>query len=209
MPIKCQQFHPALSVSDVSAAVEFYVDKLGFTRGSTLGDPPSWANVRLDSVELHFVSGEPRGREGGHVYFVVGSVDDLFATYREAGVEIESEPGDRPHGMRDFSIRDPDGYRLVFGTHNTGDPIEVERVRVEARIEKRLAALLVDLADATRSDVGQLLEDVLLHSFEGSARGVASPYTDRQHARIAQLKRTHGIDYEAHDNYRFVERSGS
>ncbi len=44
-------------------------------------------------------------------------VDDVDAMYRRAtdnDVTIVHDIGDRPYGLRDFIIRDPDGFRLRF-----------------------------------------------------------------------------------------------
>ena len=38
----------------------------------------------------------------------------LFAAYKNRGVEIVSPPRDRPWGLRQFEIRDCDGYLLTF-----------------------------------------------------------------------------------------------
>jgi len=49
------------------------------------------------------------------LYFSVADVDSLYAEFSGKGAPISSEIGDRPYGMRDFSIIDPDGYVLAFG----------------------------------------------------------------------------------------------
>jgi hypothetical protein len=48
------------------------------------------------------------------VYIQLSGVDAYFAELQERSVEA-SEPGDRPYGMRDFELIDPDGNRLAFG----------------------------------------------------------------------------------------------
>ena len=83
--------------------------------------------------------------------------------------------------------------------------LPIERVDVPVRLEKRLAALLADLAERKGMTVGECLEETLLHTFEPFGGGVASPHTRTQHRYIRQLKREHGIDYDAHACYRFVE----
>jgi hypothetical protein len=73
------------------------------------------------------------------------------------------------------------------------------------RLEKRLAALLHDLAAHKRMTVSSLLEEILLHTNEPLGDGVASPHTRAQLRYIQQLKTTHGIDYDSHASYRWVE----
>jgi hypothetical protein len=74
------------------------------------------------------------------------------------------------------------------------------------RLEKRLAALLRDLAAHKRMSVDACLEETLLHTFERDGDGVASPHTRRTLDYIEELKKKHGIDYDTHASYRFVEK---
>ena len=66
-------------------------------------------------------------------------------------------------------MRDLNGYYLSFGHHlfNAGPPIKIERADVPVRLEKRLAALLQDLAKHKRMSVSSCLEEMLLHTNEG------------------------------------------
>jgi hypothetical protein len=52
------------------------------------------------------------------------------------------------------------------------------------------------------------LEETLLHTFEPLGDGVASPHTKSELRFIQELKRKHGVDYDTHASYRFVERGG-
>ena len=51
------------------------------------------------------------------------------------------------------------------------------------------------------------LEEILLHSNEPLGNGVASPHTKGTLRFIQELKNKHGIDYDSHGSYRFVERT--
>jgi hypothetical protein len=143
------------------------------------------------------------------VYFVVGNADDLYEFQRSNGVEIVTPPADREYGLRDYTVRDLNGYTLTFG-HRLGlsrnPPLKIERVDVPVRLEKRLAALLYDLAEYKRMSVCSCLEEILLHTNEPLGDGVASPHTKGQLRYIQELKKKHGIDYDSHGSYRFVER---
>ena len=200
--VECEQQHAALSVSDVLAAVDFYTKRLGFRPGFTWGDPPSIAGVNLGNVQMFLEQGTPNPK-GCSVYFVVGNADELFEFQRGNGVEIVEAPGDRPYGLRDYRIRDLHGYMLGFGHHlfNVGPPLEIERVDVPVRLEKRLAALLHDLAEHKRMSLSSCLEETLLHTLDG-----VGPHTKGTLKVIEKLKQKHGIDYDSHGSYRFVER---
>ncbi len=74
------------------------------------------------------------------------------------------------------------------------------------RLEKRLAALLADLAEHKRMSLNSCLEEILLHTCEPLGDGVASPHTKQTLDYIQQLKQKHQIEYDCHASYRFVER---
>lgn len=205
--IDCERQHPALSVRDLRAATAFYIDKLGFNPGFSWGDPPAIAGVNLGDVQLFLREGTP-GPGGCAVFFVVGDADELLEFHTGNGVEIVEAMDDRPWGVRDYTIRDPDSYLLTFGhyIYNVGPGIEIERVDVPVRLESRLAALLHDLAEHKRMSLSGCLEEILLHTCEPLGDGVASPHTSRTLRYIQELKQKHGIDYDSHGSYRFVEK---
>lgn len=204
--VDCEQVTAGLAVPDVAAAVEYYTSRLGFSEGFLWGEPPTFAGVEMDRVRLFLQQGTPNPG-GSSVYFMVGDADALYEYQRGNGVEIAMPPGDREYGIRDYSVRDPHGYYLTFGQplYNQGPPIPIERVDVPVRLEKRLAALVHDLAAHKRMSVSSLLEEILLHTNEPLGDGVASPHTRGQLAFIQTLKQKHGIDYDSHGSYRFVE----
>lgn len=210
--VDCECLHPCLPVADVKAAVDFYTTKLGFTVGFTWpnADTPTMAGVNLGDVQVFLQQGVPNPA-GVSVSFVVGNADELCDFQRANGVEIGEEPGDRAYGLRDYLARDLHGYRLAFGhyIYNAGAPIEIERVDVPVRLEKRLAALLQDLADYKHMSVSSCLEEILLHTNEaiGDTGQVPSPHTKAQLRHIQALKKKHGIDYDSHGSYRFVEKT--
>ena len=201
--IDCEQTHTGLPVSDVPAAADFYTKKLGFKLAFLWGEPPSMAGVNLGNVQIFLEHGTPNPA-GCSVYFVVSNADDLYEFQRSNGVEVVQEPGDREYGLRDYRVRDLHGYLLGFGQHlyNAGPPIEIERVEVPVRLEKRLAALLHDVAAHKRMTLNSCLEETLLHTLDG-----VGPHTKSQLRYIEKLKRKHGIDYDSHGSYRFKEEN--
>lgn len=208
-PVECERHHTGIAVDDLPAAIDFYTRKLGFELGFTWGEPPSMAGVRLGSTQIFLESGTPNPG-GCNLYFIVDDADALFAFQRAQGVEVLAEPEDRPFGIRDYWVRDLNGYALAFGhpIYDVGDPLPIERVDVPVRLEKRLAAVVEELARHKRMSVSSLLEETLLHTFEPLGDGVASPHTRSQLRHIQELKAKHGIDYDTHGSYRFVERDG-
>lgn len=208
--VDCEQVHPSLSVPDVLAAADFYTKKLSFWQSFIWGDPPTIAGVNLGNVQIFLEQGEANPK-GSAVYFVVGDADELYEVHRANGVEIVVSPEDRHYGIRDYTVRDLYGYRLSFGHRlqcdGDGPPLKIERVDVPVRLEKRLAALVYDLAEHKHMTLNSCLEEILLHTNEPFGDGVASPHTKRDLNYIQELKKKHGIDYDSHASYRFVEES--
>jgi len=200
---------PILHVRDFKEAMDYYTNKLLFDRLWDWGDPPSFGAVRLGKVEIFFCLGG-QGHPGTWLMIFVDDVDDYFQRIRALGAEVIHGPIDEPWGVREIHVRDPNQHVIRFGhgIPSREPKLEIERVKFEARIEKRLAALLEDLARHKHLTPGETLEEILLHSFEKVAQGgVASPHTEKTLAYIEELKRKHGIDYDTHANYRFVEKN--
>ena len=202
--VECDQIHAGLAVPDLPAAIDYYINKLGFKLGFTWGgEPPTFAGVNLGSVQMFLGTGiATPNPDRSSAVFLVSDVDELYEFQLANGVEISPPIADRSYGIRDYGVRDLNGYLLSFGQHifNTGDPVGIERVDVHVRLEKRLAALLEDLARHKRMTIGNCLEEMILHTNEG-----VEPHTKAQLRYIQELKKKHGIDYDCHASYRFVE----
>ena len=78
----------------------------------------------------------------------------------------------------------------------------VERVQTGIRLEKRLLKVLKGLAETLDLTVGDLLEGVVLHAFEGKA-----PFSKPTLQKIADLKRIYGLDLTAADSHTLKERT--
>ncbi|MGE0598635.1 MAG: hypothetical protein AB7J35_02255 [Dehalococcoidia bacterium] len=80
---------------------------------------------------------------------------------------------------------------------------EVERVQLGVRMEKRMVQVLKGLAEFNGVTLGQLLENIVIHSFEPipgqEGEMAASPHGKRALAAIADLKRVYGFTYDTHD----------
>jgi hypothetical protein len=87
--------------------------------------------------------------------------------------------------------------------------VDVERVQLGVRMEKRMVKVLKGLAEFEGITLGQLLEKIVLHSFEPvegeEGEMAASPHGKRALAAIADLKRIYGMDYDLHAARRFEE----
>jgi hypothetical protein len=82
------------------------------------------------------------------------------------------------------------------------DQVKVERVQLGVRMEKRMVKVLKGLAEFDGVTLGDLLENIVLHSFEPvpgeEGEMSASPHSKRELEAIADLKKVYGMDYDAH-----------
>lgn len=111
-------FAAVFTVAEVAASLGFYRDVLGFAVHFTLGDPPGYAIVERGAVSLHLMPArqEARGLGRSSLYVFTDDVDALESELRGRGCAIEVAATDLDYGMREMSLRDPDGNRLTFGT---------------------------------------------------------------------------------------------
>lgn len=114
---------PILLVPDVEATARYYCDKLGFSLSFLYGDPPTHGAVArgdwtTEGAQIQFSQRQPVGPSPAvELYFFVGpQLEQLYADYSAQGVEVVRELATMPWGMREFAIRDCNGYLLRFGT---------------------------------------------------------------------------------------------
>lgn len=78
--------------------------------------------------------------------------------------------------------------------------MDVERVQTGVRLEKRLVKVLKALAEHRDMSLGDLIEGIVLHAFEGQA-----PFSPSTLETIGQLKRIYGLELGAADSHRLTE----
>lgn len=109
-----------LAVRDLTASTRFYSEVLGFTRDFGDGSD-GWSFLSRDAFRVMLgecTDATPAGELGDHswyAYVTVDGVDGLHAEFAGRGADILSPPTTKPWGLREFSLRTPDGHRLVFG----------------------------------------------------------------------------------------------
>ena len=80
-------------------------------------------------------------------------------------------------------------------------PIVVERVQTGVRMEKRLLKVLKGLAELKDMTLGDLLEGIVLHAFEGKA-----PFSAETLKEIEKLRSIYGLTLKAADSHQLKER---
>jgi len=78
----------------------------------------------------------------------------------------------------------------------------VERVQTGVRLEKRLLKVLKAFAEYKDMTLGDLLEGIVLHAFDGKA-----PFSEDSRRRIADLKRFYGLDLDSTASHRLKDLS--
>jgi hypothetical protein len=79
--------------------------------------------------------------------------------------------------------------------------VEVERVQTGVRMEKRLLKVLMAIAELKDLSLGDLLEGMVLHAFEGKA-----PFSAQTLKEIEQFKKIYGLTLKASDSHQLKER---
>ena len=89
-----------------------------------------------------------------------------------------------------------------MGQENEGtEPkIPIERVQTGFRLEKRMVKVLRATADYLDKSPGELLEEIILHAFEGG-----EAFTPEMREKVQELKRFFGMDYDVKSKPRFAE----
>lgn len=102
--------HVHLPVPDLARSLVFYRDQLGLEVGYTsesMADFP--AGLVLDE-EVGF----KRPDVAVTVGMRVEDIDSVFAEFEARGVRVDEPPTDRPWGVRNFYVTDPDGHVVEF-----------------------------------------------------------------------------------------------
>lgn len=79
--------------------------------------------------------------------------------------------------------------------------VEVERVQTGVRMEKRLLKVLKAFAELKDITLGDLLEGIVLHAFEGK-----TPFSKESVAQIDDLKKIYGLTLRASDSHNLKEK---
>ncbi len=78
----------------------------------------------------------------------------------------------------------------------------VERVQTGVRMEKRLLKVLKAFAEYRDLTLGDLLEGIVLHSFDGKC-----PFSQESLQRIKELKKFYGLDLDSGSSHLLIEQA--
>jgi hypothetical protein len=79
--------------------------------------------------------------------------------------------------------------------------LEIDRVQTGVRMEKRILKVLKGLAEYHDMTLGDLMEGIVLHAFEGKA-----PFGAESLRKIGELRTVYGLDLDASASHQLTER---
>ena len=110
-----------LETEDLRQTIKFYTELLGLKCQSLFpdADDPCWASLERDGIEIMFTtrnehSAIERPTMTGSLYLNPDNVDEAWEQLKDK-VTIEYPIENFDYGMREFAIRDGNGYLIQFG----------------------------------------------------------------------------------------------
>jgi len=113
--------YPMVFVSDVTKALAFYKNKLGFKVDYLYGEPPFYGMISRDGASLHLrhVDKHPFHHAEEDLLTAsipVDEVQSLFLEFKAKRVAFHQTLKRQPWGATDFIVKDPDGNLLQFAS---------------------------------------------------------------------------------------------
>jgi uncharacterized glyoxalase superfamily protein PhnB len=124
--VKLTGLVPMLETRDLRATIDYYTGVLGFVLDATWpAEAPTWCRLVAGDVALMFMVPDPEAPASpptitGQLYCYPPDVDALWEAIR-GKAKVVSPLADWDHGMREFQIRDCNGYVLRFGQETAHD----------------------------------------------------------------------------------------
>ena len=121
--LKLTEASPSFTANDLGKSLAFYCDVLGFEVEERYEREGTLVGVGLRAGDVFLMLGQDdwkKGRdrrkgEGHRIYgMTTQDVDALAARIKAAGWPLDAEPKDQYWGMRDFSLTDPDGFKITI-----------------------------------------------------------------------------------------------
>lgn len=109
---------PVIATADVMKTAVYYRDRLCFRIDETVAGP-DWVLLWADDCQL-FLSLNRAVAERAHgqqIMVCVPGIDDLYTRHKANGAAIISDIENKPWGLREYTVEDPNGYHLRFESH--------------------------------------------------------------------------------------------
>jgi GNAT superfamily N-acetyltransferase/uncharacterized glyoxalase superfamily protein PhnB len=120
--VMLKKSQPIFAVRNVKETVAFYRDILGFQNEWFWGEPVSFAGIGWGDVHVMFNQQPELNVEGHEHHYWADEIDALYDQHQRKGAPIISPIGNKPWHIREYTVRDPNGYHLRFS-----GPLSYER----------------------------------------------------------------------------------
>ena len=78
--------------------------------------------------------------------------------------------------------------------------IKIKRIQTGMRMEKRLVKVLKALAEYLDMTLGDLIEGIVLHSFDGK-----SPFPEKTLQKIKEIKKVYDLNLDSSNSHKLTE----
>jgi uncharacterized glyoxalase superfamily protein PhnB len=109
---------PVIATADVAHTIRYFEQTLGFEQQWTWGDPPVYAGVKAGRAILYITHdpGTAAAIKERHlapdIFLWVSHIDQVYDQHRAKNADIVEELAARPWGVRQYVVREPNGYHL-------------------------------------------------------------------------------------------------
>src|SRR5678810_678847 len=107
---------PVLAVKDVTKTVEYWHQILGFPNKWTWGEPPNHGGVTWQGVFIQF-SQYPKlasVSQGNSIFIRTKNLENFYQFHKNKNAEIVEPLENKPWGMAGYTLRDINGYYVIF-----------------------------------------------------------------------------------------------
>jgi uncharacterized glyoxalase superfamily protein PhnB len=108
---KLSRIAPELPAGGLSASIEYYVQRLGF---SLAVEMEGYAIVERDGVAIHLFEDAGRKHSAAGIHLFTPDLEELFAEFEAHGAKIVQPIERKPWGNREFRVKDEFGNELKF-----------------------------------------------------------------------------------------------
>lgn len=110
--------HPKLPMRDKAVTKAYYINKLGFKNLGSV-DYQGYLMMVKDDIEIHFFEFkdlDPK-QNYGQVYIRVDAIESYYQSLLDRKIKIHPNAPlqEKPWGMKEFALLDPDSNLLTFG----------------------------------------------------------------------------------------------
>jgi catechol 2,3-dioxygenase-like lactoylglutathione lyase family enzyme len=109
---------PVIGTADVAGTVAWFEKTLGFEHRWSWGEPPVYAGLQAGGAMLYVCHDPELARAirelhlAPDVFLWVKDIDEIYEQHQANGAEIVEPLAARPWGVRQYVVRDPNGYQL-------------------------------------------------------------------------------------------------